>query len=351
MLTPEQISRQYREIFLRVQRSYNRKYKGIFDKVAEDFARLAGDPNMKFAKAFHFPPVINKKITSIVAAFQDDILTLVQDEIKGSWLLSNEKNDKIVRSYLAAIGTVKATQEAAYLMPNIPALKAFIARKGNTETLSDLIWKVSKQMRAEMETHLGIGIANGDSAHVISQRIRQYLENPDVLFRRVRDKSGKLIASKAMREFQPGQGVYKSSYKNAMRVTRSETNAAYLTADHLRWLQMDMVIGIKISLSEMHPDYGFEEICEVLEGVYPKTYIFRGNHPQCLCHATPVLMPDADFKAYLKGNFPLRATQITEYPSNFMDFWSKNYERFSGYKSQPYVFTDNLEAINEVLGK
>ena len=267
MPTPEDIARQYREIYLRVQRSFNRKYKGLFDKVADDFARLVDDPSMKFAKAFRFPPSIDMKMTGIMANFQERALILVEQGIEDAWDISNQKNDKIVSSYLKTIQSIKAAQHAAYFMPNIPALKAFIIREGSAEKLSDIIWKVSKQLRKELETHLGIGITNGDSAQVISQRIRQYLNNPDVLFRRVRDKNGKLVASKAMREFHPGQGVYKSAYKNAMRVTRSETNQAYLLADHIRWSQLDMVIGVKISLSAQHPEYNFPEICEVLEGV------------------------------------------------------------------------------------
>jgi hypothetical protein len=349
MLTPEEIARQYREIYLRVQRSFGRKYKGIFDKVSEDFARLANDPNMKFAKAYKFPPSIEMKMTAIMADFQERSLLLVEQGIEDAWDISRQKNDKIVTSYLRTIETIKAAQQAAYFMPNIPALKAFILREGSAEKLSDVIWKVSKQFRAELETHLGIGITNGDSAQVISQRIRQYLNNPDVLFRRVRDKKGKLIASKAMQDYHPGQGVYKSAYKNAMRVTRSETNHAYLLADHLRWSQLDMVIGVRISLSAQHPDYNFPEICEVLEGDYPKEFLFVGWHPHCLCHEVPILMPQDDFKAYLKGNEPLKAKQITEYSDAFRDFVKGNYERFSGYKSVPYWLTDNKDIIKGLL--
>jgi hypothetical protein len=349
MPTPEDISREYRKMFLRAQASFNRKYRSAFDKVITDFSLLADDPSIKFTRSYKFAPSINKKITSIITEFHDDILTLTERDIEDSWSLSNQKNDRIVKNYLKAIETIKASQKAAYLLPNIPALKAFIGRKRNTETLSDMVWKVSRQVRAEMETHLGIGITNGDSAHVISRRIRQYLNNPDALFRRVRDKNGKLIASRAMREYHPGQGVYKSAYKNALRVTRTETNMAYLTADHLRWLQMDMVIGVKISLSAQHPEYNFPEICEVLEGVYPKDFFFRGWHPQCLCTEVPVMMPQADFIAYLKGDQPLKAEQIRDMPDNFIEHIQSNFERYSNYKSTPYFIDDNQGIINKII--
>ena len=350
MPTPEEISRKYRDIFLKTQRSFLRRYQAVFEKVADDFARLSKDPNVKFTRSFKFPPDIEKKIMAITTVMHDDLLNLTQEDIKESWALSNQKNDRIVKTYLSTIKGIKDAQEASYLLPNTSALKAFISRKENAETLSSLVWKVANQARKEMETHLGIGIVNGDSSKMISQRIRQYLNNPDVLFRRVRDANGKLIASKAMQEYHPGQGVYRSSYKNALRVARSETNQAYLMSDHVRWAQMDMVIGIKISLSAQHPEYDFPEICEVLEGIYPKTFVFRGFHPHCLCHKTPVLMPEADFRAYLKGDIPFKAAQITEYPESFTKFWQENYERFSGYKSMPYVMKDNIEVIERAVG-
>lgn len=288
MATPGEIAKQYRDVFLKSQLSFNKRYRSIFNKVASDFASLVNDPNIKFSKSFQLPPSIEMKIVRIIADFQERTVNLTEQAIEESWDLSNKKNDKIAKGYLETIGKIKASQEAAYFMPNLRALKSFISRKRNAGSLSDTIWKTSKQLRSELEAHLGIGIANGDSANVISQRIRQYLENPEVLFRRVRDENGKLIASKAMREYHPGQGVYKSAYKNAMRITRSETNMAYLTADHQRWLQLDMVIGVKINLSAQHPDYDFEEICEVLEGTYPKEFYFPGWHPQCYSDDTEV---------------------------------------------------------------
>lgn len=44
------------------------------------------------------------------------------------------------------------------------------------------------------------------------------------LYRRVRGADGKLHLSKAAKAYHPSQGVYRSSYKNAMRLTRTECN-------------------------------------------------------------------------------------------------------------------------------
>lgn len=340
------ISNEYRNKFLKRQLQYDAKFRKIFNKVAEQFATLSNDPNAKFTKAFRYNGAINKKIDIIIEAFHKDVLNLTELEIEKSWGLSNSKNDEIVKDYISTIGKIKTAQKAAFFLPNIPALKAFISGKHGTKTLSKAIWEVANQTRAEMKIQLGIGLMNGDGASVISRRIRQYLSNPDALFRRVRDNNGRLVASKAMLANHPGQGVYNSAYKNALRVARTNTNQAYLLADHLRWLQEPMVIGVKISLSAQHKIY---DICDELVGIYPKTFIWVGFHPQDLCHATPVLMPREDFKAYLKGNEPLKAKQITEYPNNFEKYIKENFERYSKYKSVPFFIQDNQDVINNII--
>lgn len=58
----------------------------------------------------------------------------------------------------------------------------------------------------------------------MTRDLRNYLQHPDVLFRRVRDQHGILRLSQAAKDYHPGQGVYRSSYKNARRLTATETN-------------------------------------------------------------------------------------------------------------------------------
>jgi len=346
---------EYRNRLLKRQLQYNRQFKGLFDKIAEQFAQLSNDPSIKFSKAFKFPPVINKKITGIITDFHGQVLSLTEQEIESAWMLSNSKNDKIVSDYLSTIGKIKAAQQAAYFLPNVPALKAFLSSPHGTDTLSDSVWKIANQARKEMEIHLGIGISQGDSAGVISRRIRSYLNNPDALFRRIRDNKGRLVASQAMIEYRKAngltQGVYTSAYKNALRTARSNTNAAYLLADNLRWAKLDMVKGIRISLSEQHPDYSFPEICELLEGDYPKTFIFTGFHPNCLCHQTPILSSEEDFMAYLKTGKREVNKMVIQYPSGFKTFVNDNFERFSNYKQLPFWMADNENIINNIVKK
>lgn len=83
-----------------------------------------------------------------------------------------------------------------------------------------------------------------------------------------------------------GKGYYKSAAQNAMRVTRTETNIAYRRADNERWAQMDFVLGQRVQLSRSHPR---TDICDKLQGDYPKEFVFDGWHPQCYSDDSEVL--------------------------------------------------------------
>jgi hypothetical protein len=124
------------------------------------------------------------------------------------------------------------------------ALKAFQERKINGLGLSDRVWNYSRQLKGELELGIDIALGEGRSAAQLSRDLRQYLQNPDKLFRRVKDKHGILHLSKNAQKYHPGPGVYRSSYKNAMRLTRTEINMAYRVADYEKYQQLDFVTGI-----------------------------------------------------------------------------------------------------------
>ena len=123
------------------------------------------------------------------------------------------------------------------------------------------------------------------------QRCTQVFTQSRYVVSRVRDKHGNLRLSKAAKAYHPGRGVYRSSYRNALRLTATENNMAYRTADHLRWQQQPFVVGIEIKLSNNHTCKGvigrFVDICDDRAGVYPKDFKFVGWHPHCRCYCVP----------------------------------------------------------------
>ncbi|WGU70632.1 hypothetical protein QIU18_00290 [Capnocytophaga canimorsus] len=62
--------------------------------------------------------------------------------------------------------------------------------------LSQRVWKYTKQYKDQIETALDVGLGEGKSAAELSKDVRENLQNPDALFRRVRDKRGQLVLSK-----------------------------------------------------------------------------------------------------------------------------------------------------------
>ena len=87
---------------------------------------------------------------------------------------------------------------------------------------------------------------------------------------RVRDEPGQLQLSKRAKEFHPGAGVYRSSYKNARRLAVTETNMAYHKADNERWRQLDFVLGYEVQVSGTNPNVC--PLCMELAGKYPKEF-------------------------------------------------------------------------------
>ena len=45
----------------------------------------------------------------------------------------------------------------------------------------------------------------------------------------------------------------------------------------------------------------FYDICDELQGIYPKTFKWTGNHPNCRCVMIPILLTDAEFAARVKA--------------------------------------------------
>ena len=175
----------------------------------------------------------------------------------------------------------------------------------------------------------------------------------------MRDQHGILRLSQAAKDYHPGQGVYRSSYKNARRLTATETNIAYHTADHDRWQKMDFVVGIEIKLSGNHTCLGsdgkphpFYDICDELQGKYPKDFKFTGWHPHCRCFATPILKTweemAADDERILSGEEPTTESvnTVRDMPDKFKQWTEANQERIDRAKSLPYFIKDNGRYFN-----
>lgn len=215
-----------------------------------------------------------------------------------------------------------ATKEGMF-SHNLTALEALQKNADvNGLRLSDRVWNITQQTKSQLEFYLDSGVSVGRNANGISSDIRQLLNDPDKRFRRVRNEEGKLVLSRPMKDYHPGQGVYRSAKMNALRTSATTTNTAYRSADHERWSQQDFVLGIEIQRSANNK--GPCKICDAMVGKYPKTFKFTGWHPFCICFATPITMEPEDLADYLLTDEVPEQLVIKDIPSAAQSFVDNN---------------------------
>lgn len=213
------------------------------------------------------------------------------------------------------LGKYTVLQDEAIKAARDAAVASFIANRMSRKdglSLSDKVWNYSQLGKSEVE--MGIsnvlkeGLKAGTSAEELGRKVRQYLNNPTMMYRRywvtaadsagnkkkvarwyrrhINEKTGKVTFKDEPLE-KVGMGVYRSARMNSYRLMRTEINMSYHKANSSRWAIEPFVYGIRIWLSPQHPEY---DICDELQGDYPKDFIFSGWHPNCLCAAKPLTL-------------------------------------------------------------
>lgn len=332
----------------------------------------------------------SKRLSEQANAILRALYSSVYNEIKGGviaeWGNANKSCDALITSIFGK--KVKEDNHyARYFARNKESVDAFFKRKSEYGglNLSQRVWKYVGDFKTEMEMALSVAMGEGKSAATISREVRKYLQRPDMMFRRFRvktgeqdifDADGNIVGKEPvygrvwkrkvvdavtgnvswqtvnLKDYSFGRGVYRSSYKNAMRLARTETNMAYRTADQERWRQLDFVIGYRVVLSDNHPE---PDICNDLSakrgekgsrGVYPKDFVFKGWHPQCRCYVVPILADEKEFdkiqEAILNDEpIPESKSAIREPNKYFQDWWKSNKSRVAEAQSLPYWVKDN----------
>lgn len=338
----------------RTTEQYARAVDALFDVATKEISQAAARGKIDPDKPFSFDdyPKIKGVMQDVTIQLADRLTTTIETGSKKQWLFACKKNDGFIASIF---NTSKLSKARLNKMQdrNLDALQAFQGRKVEGLNLSERVWKYVGQYREQMETALDAGLSEGRSAQQLARDVKQNLKDPNRLFRRVRDKRGNLVLSKAARAFHPGRGVYRSSVKNAQRLTRSEINMAYRESDWQRWQSLDFVVGYEIVRSNHEPLCECD-ICARLVGRYPKTFKFIGWHPQCMCYAIPILMDEetfddnelGDLKAALRGTtykHKQAANTVTDVPDSFKVWVKDHIEAQKGWSSTPYFIRDNFK--------
>lgn len=321
--------------------------KRIFD----DFVRsasplLAGWSERNTSSVWVGNAQIEKRIESLLNVLHDGLLSNITDNMTESWNRGNAKADELVKDYIQGMAVSSALREKM-LSRNADALKSMLSHKDDQGlTVSKRVWNIAGSAKDNLEFYLRSGLSIGRAATGISGDIRQLLVNPDKRFRRVKDKNGNLVPSKPMMEFHPGQGVYRSSFKNALRLSATETNKAFRMADHDRWKDMDFVLGIEVERSPTHD--GPCSICDAMNGKYPKDFVFTGWHPFCICIATPLLMNHEDFADFLINDAIQTGSVITDIPGGASEWMESHSERAKGWIGEPSFVRENRKYLGRM---
>lgn len=336
----------------------------------------------------------SKRLSEQANAILRALYSGVYNEIKGGVIAEWENANKSCDVLITSIFGKKVKEDnhyARYFARNKESVDAFFKRKSGYGglNLSQRVWKYVGDFKTEMEIALSVAMGEGKSAATISREVRKYLQRPDMMFRRFRVKTGeqdifdadgnvvgkepvygrvwkrKVVDAATgnvswqtvnLKDYSFGRGMYRSSYKNAMRLARTETNMAYRTADQERWRQLDFVIGYRVVLSDNHPE---PDICNDLSarrgekgsrGVYPKDFVFKGWHPQCRCYVVPILANEKEFdkiqEAILNDEPIPRSRNVIQTPNKyFQDWWKSNKSRVVEAQSLPYWVKDNSRML------
>lgn len=234
----------------------------------------------------------------------------------------------------------------------ISSAKAYLSTKRGGVSVSDRVWRITQSIPKEIDILIQNAVRQGLSADDLSLVLRKYLNEPERMYRRVLNKrTGKLEWSKAAEKYHPGQGVYRSSYKNAVRLARTEINKAYRYAEWLKYQESPLISAYEIRSTRQENTC---PICAELEGTYPKNWKWDGWHPQCNCYMIPVQISRSEFVKRTKLKLEGRLDEykapplLTELPENFTRWLKDNEERLLNAKSLPFWYQNNYDKIKSV---
>ena len=317
-LTSKQKKEQLNQLFAAYNRRLGMLYSGYVKKL---LALGYSEDVLENDALFNFDnfPVLKARLNEIFNDyFQNSMLCYKSGITSGVSLAYSHDND--------ALGQFSVLTDKALETARKTAAATFIANRLNAKNglnLAQSVWNYCQQTKVEFEMAMSNviadGLEKGTSAEEVGRRIRQYLNNPDMMYRRYHTvkvlKNGqkkdvvtwrrkRIIDGRVRFVEEPlehvGQGVYRSARKNALRVARTEINAAYHKARNGRWANEPFVIGQHIHISPQHDPDEDADICDELEGYYPKDFDWDSWHPQCMCTSDPVMISGEERKQFYK---------------------------------------------------
>lgn len=298
---------------------YNKRLGRLYSDYVKKLTSLGyGEDALEDDALFNFDnfPQLKARLDDIFNDYYQNSLLCYKSGITDGVALAYNHDEMVIGGYSVltdkAIRVARDTAAATFISNRLKAK--------NGLNLAQIVWNYCQQTKSEFEmamsNTIADGIGKGSSAEEIGKSIRKYLNDPDMMYRRYHtikvQKNGKkkdvvtwrrrrIIDGKVRFVEEPlekvGMGVYRSARKNALRVARTEINSAYHKARNERWQNEPFVIGQYIHVS---PQHNIDDICNDLEGRYPKDYVWISWHPQCICTSDPITIQGEEKKEFYK---------------------------------------------------
>lgn len=314
-LTSKQQKEQLNNLFA----VYNKRLGRLYSDYVKKLTSLGyGEDVLEDDALFNFDnfPQLKARLNEIFNDYYQNSLLCYKSGITDGVALAYNHDEMVIGGYSVltdkAIRVARDTAAATFISNRLKAK--------NGLNLAQTVWNYCQQTRSEFEmamsNTIADGIKQGSSAEEIGKSIRRYLNDPDMMYRRYHtikvQKNGKkkdvvtwrrrrIIDGKVRFVEEPlekvGMGIYRSARKNALRVARTEINSAYHKARNERWQNEPFVIGQYIHVS---PQHNIDDICNDLEGRYPKDYVWISWHPQCICTSDPITIQGEEKKEFYK---------------------------------------------------
>lgn len=314
-LTSKQQKEQLNNLFA----VYNKRLGRLYSDYVKKLTSLGyGEDVFEDDALFNFDnfPQLKARLDDIFNDYYQNSLLCYKSGITDGVALAYNHDEMVIGGYSVltdkAIRVARDTAAATFISNRLKAK--------NGLNLAQIVWNYCQQTKSEFEmamsNTIADGIGKGSSAEEIGKSIRRYLNDPDMMYRRYHtikvQKNGKkkdvvtwrrrrIIDGKVRFIEEPlekvGIGVYRSARKNALRVARTEINAAYHKARNERWKNEPFVIGQYIHVS---PQHNIDDICNDLEGRYPKDFDWRSWHSNCICTSDPITIQGEEKKEFYK---------------------------------------------------
>ena len=182
-------------------------------------------------------------------------------------------------------------RDIAYAAALLIALQSFLTRKERVMN-GDMAGDLARQTRS------ALGLLSGDVLKERARQLSEYIKKP------ARIVSDTVAKGEGRIERQP------SLFSRMRKIMTTDIATAYRTAEYHIWQKLPFVVGQEIRLGRRHPK---PDICDDLQGVYPKDFMFTGWHPWCRCFAHPIFSWEGD--------------RVTDMPDSFTRWMDVNSDR------------------------